>query len=96
MFHGSESFVKHGSWNILLSIQSHSKRENKDEIRNYIFRLSLEKKTEYEFNTAKLFLIIHMKHFRGSLVSLQWKRRAWYQMWNKWTEVPIIEQICSK
>lgn len=46
MFHGSESFVKHGSWNILLSIQSHSKRENKDEIRNYIFRLSLEKKTE--------------------------------------------------
>lgn len=44
MLCGPKNFVQDGSWNTLILIQAHSKTENKDEIRNYIFRLPLKTK----------------------------------------------------
>lgn len=44
MLCGAKNFVQDGSWNILILIQAHSKRENKDEIKNYIFRIPPKKK----------------------------------------------------
>lgn len=58
----------------------------RSEIKSSDYHLRTEK-TEQQFNRGKQISFSHMKYFKESLISLHWKRRVWYQMWNRWTEI---------